>query len=229
MVIFDFDNTLFDTESLKQSWYEMACVHGYTHTDAEEIYRQSRVNGARMAVSMSAYITALRMRVEQDGKTFLFVEVSDSIERMKQGPSLLPGARMLLAYCVKHDLDRYILSLGVREWQEEKIARAGVSRYIPSANIMYTDSIDTGKIQLLRERFGEDFSGADTILWNDKPDETATLLDAFPQLIAFVRREVRDVRYPRSSYDSLLQKYPQRVRWSTDLRILFPYFVSHYE
>lgn len=216
-MVFDFDNTLFDTERRKQLLYDMAMLHGYSRDEAKQMYDDARVVGEKIVISLSSFLSILQERATGDGRQFRAVDVSTLIQKMHHGNGLLPGAKKLLHWCHQLPVKMYLLSLGVRGWQEEKVAQAGIAPLFGDERIVYTDKVDDGKQKSLRALFGSEFTGAQTLLFNDKPDETTVLLAAFPDLITCVRREPHDDRFTVEDYIRLEQKFPGRVAWSEQL------------
>ncbi len=225
-VFFDFDNTLFDTEKKKQLFYKIAEIHGYSHDEAKKIYAEARFAGDKIIISLAGFLNALRERLERDAAPFHSVEVSSIIGKMNHGDGLLPGARYLLTFCKQKNLEQYLLSLGVRSWQEEKLNQAGIADLFAPERILYTETLDVGKIDVLKEVLGAEFAGEGSLLFNDKPDETARLLEIFPQLSALVRREARDTRYGEPEFISLEAQFPGRVAWADNLKTLHKHFIS---
>ena len=216
-VVFDFDNTLFDTEKKKDLFRKIAQVHGYSAEQARELYQMSRNEGRSVVLSLSRYVACVRSKVLEDGKEFLSKEVSCIIEDMNKGDGLLPGAKQLIGYCRHKKFDRYVLSLGEKTWQEEKVQQSGIRHFFEEDNIIFTDDEHTGKVDSLKSLFGSEFEGEDMILFNDKPNETKCLLEAFPKLIALIRRELRDLRYSQDDFDQLTKQFGERVHIHNDL------------
>jgi phosphoglycolate phosphatase-like HAD superfamily hydrolase len=219
-VVFDFDNTLYQTEKLKAKFYAMAEIHGYTREEAKDIYNEARVASERIIINLSSYLLVLREQIQADGLTFLNEEVSEIIKNIGHGDGLIPYARELLKHTEDQGLDMYLLSLGVKEWQEEKVAQANISQYFKEGHIVFTDMIKGGKVQVLQELFGADFTGSGTVIFNDKPDETRKMLEAFPNIIAFLRYEPLDDRFSPINFDVLEKDFSGRTVWSEDLREL---------
>lgn len=228
-IVFDFDNTLFDSEIKKQGLYRMAQVHGYSLDEAMVLYDKARVRQEKIMMSLSSYVDVLRESLQQDNKPFLAGDVSEIISGMKSGDGLLPGARDLLGYCRDKMIPLYLLSLGVREWQTEKVEQSGIAEFFSKSNIIYTDVLHEGKKRALRELFGEDFTGRGTLLFNDKADETMELLRTFPELTALVRVELRDPRNKQEHYDRLAQEFAGRVLMDSSLDQLRDIVSSLYE
>ena len=219
-VVFDFDSTLFDTEKKKHGFYEIAKCHGYTLEEAKAMYDESRAIGNRMMISIAGFLSVLRERLARDGKQFQAKEVSEIIDWLNKGVGLLPGAKALLEFSRRQGIPRLLLSLGVREWQAEKVVKSGVDTYFSPEDIVYTDFLDVGKITIIRDRFGASCDGRGLVIFNDKPDETREILRAFPKMFAYVRREVRDDRYEEKDFIELRKEFSGRVIFADDLRTL---------
>ncbi|MFB6226332.1 MAG: HAD family hydrolase [Candidatus Paceibacteria bacterium] len=229
-IVFDFDNTLFDTETKKQNLYKMAEIHGYSHDEARQIYKKARTENEKIIMSLSSYMKVLRERVNEDDKEFKSDQVSEIITELKGGDGLLPYAAEFLKYCLSEGLETYVLSLGQKDWQEEKVQQSGIKDFMPEDNIVYTNSTNGGKQRFLRQLFGDDFTGSETLFVNDKPDETGDILSDFPDLLAMLRREPRDDRYQDEDFKRLKEQYPQRViTYSEQLKQLLDKFKHNYE
>jgi len=215
-IVFDFDNTLFQTERLKQALYAISMDRGFSHDEAIRIYLEARQKGNKITFSIVNFCDALNAAIDEKhvGK-----EVTPSFVRNElfQHVGLVDGARELLTTIQEQKIEPYLLSLGVPEWQHEKVALSGLNTFFDPDHIVYTSNISEGKIAALKELFGEDFTGKDTFLFNDKPDETRAILDAFPELHVYLRRDVADTRYTKEDFDTLLGKYNGRVMYAEDL------------
>jgi regulator of sirC expression with transglutaminase-like and TPR domain len=66
------------------------------------------------------------------------------------------------------------------------------------------------------------------VLFNDKPDETGYLLEAFPELVAYVRREINDKRYSEKDFEFLKKVFGERVEYSDNLKDLKNKFEQKY-
>ena len=51
-VVFDFDNTLFETETLKQGLFEIAEEHGLTQEESRHVYEEARVSNGQATFSI---------------------------------------------------------------------------------------------------------------------------------------------------------------------------------
>lgn len=228
-VLFDFDNTLFNTEKFKQKLYKMAKIHEYSHKKARDIYKRSRTENECIIMSLSSFLNVLKERLQQDGIKFKSEEVSELISDMRNSDGLLPYAAELLKHCQKQEFETYVLSLGHKEWQEEKIEQSGIKTVLDEENILYTDNIEGGKQCILRDLFGENFVGENTVFFNDKPDETGDILQEFEHLYAFVRFEQRDDRYEKQDFERLKEQFTNRIFWSQQLKDLLDKFKQLHE
>ncbi len=216
-VIFDFDNTLYDTERRKEFFWQMASVHGYNQVEAYRIYNEARLSEEKIIISLDRFLESLQSNIKKDKKTFLEDKVNDIIIEMEEGTNLLPGARELVEWCFDQHLDCYLLSLGVREWQEMKFQQSTLSAYFPPEKVVITDDFKHGKKDAIEQLFGGRFKGEKTVLINDKPDETRGLLMAFSGMRTLLRREIRDVRYRVKDFKNIEENFPGRAAWSESL------------
>ena len=212
--IFDLDNTLIDTERIKELFRQLAMDHGCSEEDAFKIYDKARTEDGKMVLTWKSYINELEKFLN---KSLDNEKVKTIEEKLSNEDLFLSGAVELIELLKGKGLSLYLLSLGVKDWQEEKIAWAGIKKYFDDEHIIFTQNTSEGKAEVLERVFGRDFDGDDAFLFNDKPDETDKLLEAFPELIAFVRYAAKDVRYNEEDYFELTRKYPNRVFWSEDL------------
>jgi beta-phosphoglucomutase-like phosphatase (HAD superfamily) len=219
-VVFDFDNTLYDTEKRKEFFWSIARIHGYSQVEAYQMYNEARLQGDKITMSLETYLETVKKRLAKDAKDFLTAKVEKIVREMETADQLLPGARDIVEWCQKKKIDSYLLSLGVREWQEAKFYQSGLQSYFDLESVVFTDDSKKGKSDSLVRLFGKRFDGHETIIINDKPDETRELLRDFPKLIALVRREIRDVRYREKDFEKLEKDFPGRVAVAIDLKSL---------
>lgn len=227
-IIFDFDNTLYDTERRKDFFWEIAGVHGYSKVDAYRMYNEARMSGDTITISLESYLGVLQSNLKQDKKKFRTAAVQEILNAMDEGVNLLPGAKQLLEWCLEKECARYLLSLGVREWQEMKYEQSGLAPYFSPEHVVFTENAKWGKREAMNKLFGGMFDGTGAILVNDKPDETRELLVLFPKMKALVRREKRDKRYQKKNYESLVADFPGRVAWAENLSELQTLFVTYF-
>lgn len=219
-VVFDFDNTLFDTEAVKFFFRRVAMELGYSEAEAKIFYHEARTDGNIMAITFDAYVEVVKKHLQRDKKDFFPAVVESIFKKMKKEGHLLSGALELVEFCRTEGLQSYIVSLGLESWQREKFKLSGLESYFEPSHVVYSAQIEDGKTNSLKSLFGAGFDGSETALFNDKPDETAQLLRDFPQLKAFVRQEPRDQRYKQTSFNQLMVSFPGRVKCSRELAVL---------
>ncbi|MBI2990273.1 MAG: HAD hydrolase-like protein [Candidatus Magasanikbacteria bacterium] len=215
--IFDFDNTLFDTEKLKKVLREIVMKYGTTEREATEVYKKALSEGDTNTFSISHFFGVLQHEMRSQGVEIPDAELQIVRGRIVESARALEGAQALLEECKQKKYNMYLLSLGVPEWQREKLELSGFKDYFSDDNIMYTRAISQGKVEALQERFGADFTGSGVMLFNDKPDETGALLSAFPDLQVRLRFDEEDKRYREDHFTALAKDFPGRVSWSRDL------------
>lgn len=216
-IIFDFDSTLFDTEYIKDIFWHLGSIHGYSLEETQQIYKEARERGETITMAIGSFLIALKKHCINDGKVYNDKKVEHIITKLPRHERLLPGAEDLLIFCKKKPVELYLLSLGVPAWQEEKVKNSGADKFFETDNIIYTDDINVGKEKVLQDLFGDDFKGDGTVMFNDKPDETDILLQRFPDFLMFVKREVRDRRFVKNDFVNLQEKYPDQIIWSENL------------
>jgi phosphoglycolate phosphatase-like HAD superfamily hydrolase len=225
-VVFDFDNTLFNTESVKEQFYEMARIHGYSDLEVYAIYQMARAHGEKMTMSLSRYLATLKKCILQDGKTFLAEEVGNLIAQMHAQGNLVEGAEELLQFCKEQNIPRCVLSLGAPAWQEEKVIQSGITPYFDAGTIFYTEHQYGGKLDVLKSM--RTMMKHPVCLVNDKPDETGMLLRELPNVVALVRIEERDHRYDHRDFRELERAFRGRVMCSSSLHELGAHLINHF-
>lgn len=83
------------------------------------------------------------------------------------------------------------------------------------------------KGEALREILSGSSDGREAVLFNDKPGETGWLLRNFPELRAYVRQAIDDVRYHESDFVALAKEYAGRVDYNQSLLHLKEIFAQN--
>jgi hypothetical protein len=229
ILVFDFDNTLFDTEELKRTMYRAAIECGLTPVEAREVYNRARggVSG-KITISIDSFFKELSAHIRTTGEEF----DEKKTVMLKQwlvdhGSELVfAGVDDFLLKVTKR-FSCYLISLGVPTWQQEKINLSGLVKYFSEDKMVLTDDVDTGKHAVLTKLFGKDTGRSNIILFNDKPDESEDLLNNFPNIMMYIRRDMRDERYlDEAIWQRLREKYAGRVMMSSDITELFMDFLE---
>lgn len=214
--VFDFDNTLFDTERIKNTFIGIVINARGTEDDGWHIYREAVTSEGTATFSIEHFFKVMRAELSLKGIEVPETKLDAVRDQIHAEAALLEGAEELLEMCGE-DVDRYLLSLGVPEWQQEKVDLAEIGPYFPEGHIIYTEHVEGGKVAALKEQFGDDFSGEGVVVFNDKPDETKAMLEAFPELRAFLRRDERDLRYTEEQFVELEEAFRGRLVWGHEL------------
>lgn len=209
-ILFDLDNTLINTEKIKKSFIDIALQSGIeTEGKAWEIYDEARKAGGSIKITLDHFLDVLEshvMHLDRNNARTLFEHAC------REGLSF-DGVKDLLTILKERTIPFSILTLGIKEWQDEKIRAAGIDRYFSDdkERILYTERVEDGKVQMLKEKFGDDFTGEGYILFNDKPDETRLLLEVFPKLEVYIHTEHVDKKYGEEFFKELKSTFKDRV------------------
>lgn len=272
-LVLDLDNTLINTEKIKQYFDKMAFAHDLNQEQAKKIYQATRDYKGHVIFDIVIHYQSLREAVEANNREFKEEIYQEILNEMYNDKSiLLEGVKDLLENAAKKQFRIIIISLGVDDWQEAKIEFSGLADIIREIEEKYGVRVEkkftneeqachpelvsgsheilkrvqddrqsvsvqnsrdmaqddkykqNGKVKAIRQLFGEEFNGEGVTLFNDKPEETAKILRAFPVLHAFVRQAVEDSRYNDESLQYLLREFRGRVQVSpelTELKKLF--------
>ncbi len=229
-VVFDLDNTLIDAGRVKWFFRQLAFRHGFDEEQAREIYKQARnEEDGKIAITDIRYLDFLEKALVFRGKEMdkqIVVEVFSEIQQEKE-KLLFPGVVELIEFCKQKNIKCSLLSLGVKDWQKKKINWVGLDRYFDSENTIFTVKESGGKKEALQKMFGDEFSGKNVVLFNDRPDESGRLLDAFPYLKIFLRRDVDDLRHDDVEWNKFSQKYEGRVVVAKNIKTLLSNFIEY--
>jgi len=210
-VIFDLDNTLIRTERIKQHFFTQLSCAGLSEARITDGY-------AKASQNMNGNNTFSRQHFSSVMNTPL------SLDGISAPELQVPGATHALGHCIDRDIPTYILTLGVEQWQREKIALSGLSEYIHrGVELLCTTDTQAGKTSCVEQLLSIGKGDLPILLINDKPDETHMLLDQFSQMFALVREEPEDARY-HGRY-STLARHPRVLHVMQTLE-LAPTYIS---
>ena len=197
VAIFDLDATLIDTETLKENLIDFLIKsYNFSKNEAWEMYNKARDDKGKNTFSLERLGEVLG----EEGK------LNEWFEKIETN-LLIKGAGEIINFFVENKVPIYILTLGVKKWQMDKIKKSGLDKFLTEENIKFTDEEDArkGKEKEIQEILkGLNISSAEGIIFfNDKPDETIELLKKFPEMRVIIRREQRDNRYQDEDYEKI--------------------------
>lgn len=217
VAIFDLDATLIDTQVIKNKLIDFlkdSC--GFSKEQILEIYKEARNYNGQNTLSLERLEEVLKTKKYSDAcfnkekwEDFKkwFEDVDDTL--------LIRGVKKILPFLKENKVPIYILTLGVKKWQLDKIRKAGLDKFFmeegkrleDSDNIKYTveENVEKGKIEEINKILKElQLANTEDILFfNDRPDETLRIMEKFREMKVIIRREARDSRYTDEDYEKL--------------------------
>lgn len=181
MIIFDFDDTLFDTHSHKDLRHRALRTLGID----EETYKRTYLLARNTPDGLCTYSNkrhAEMLEVEGYDEDTAFRLLEDTTTPARLSSLLLPGARALLERMKSVGKTLVLLSLGDPSFQELKVHGSGIALFFDRVFM-----VDDTKEHVLRELFSV---VAESSAWfiNDKVKETAKLRAAFPDMKIVLRQ-----------------------------------------
>jgi hypothetical protein len=223
--VFDFDNTLYNTEKLKKDLKDLAVSSGLEVGLVQEIYNEVFWQGTRACFNLTNYADILSDRLTSRGLKFDSKKFGIIREKIEAGGYVLAGADELLSEVKKLSEKIILLTLGEITWQKEKLNGSGFGKYFDKDNILFTEQSGTGKVESLKLFFNG--VSPNIIVFEDKPPEARSILSAFKNSIAMMRYEKKDERYNELDFERLAKEYPGRFFWSDNLKDLKKIFLNY--
>jgi len=200
--IFDLDSTLIDTQIIKKRLFDFLMeAYNFSKDEVKEIYENARVdNKGKNTFSLERLEKVIKDGDKKLAKWFEKTEMDLLIE----------GVDKILSFFRVNKIPIYILTLGVKRWQLDKIKKSGLGDLLTKPekkNIKFTDEEDStkGKEEEIRKILKElkmvDAEGI--VFFNDKPDETEKIWKKWPAMRVIIRREFHDSRYAEEDYERL--------------------------
>ncbi len=222
IIIFDLDNTLIQTEDIKLAIFAHLKKIGLEDKVIKHCYGKAKENEEGENT-----FTLNHFAGELQRETGLAIDMP--MEMFTHEHMQVAGAKAALAACTESGKPTYILTLGVPEWQKEKLGLVGLDAFVRDAGVqlLITTDVRDGKAKQIEELVKEHGcdEGDGMLLVNDKPDETERLLEIFPKLHAYVRREKDDARYSEAQF-AKLSDHERVAGVSETLEALLPIILS---
>lgn len=179
-IIFDFDDTLFDTKSLKEKIFNKLIENGVPFDVVHQSYKDSQkvlgiyspnnhikvlkdIHNIDINENLNDWIMSL------DLETYIFPEVNNLLNNLH----------------TKHNL--ILLTLGDKDFQSLKINQSQISHYFKEIHIIdYSKELFLKKID----------SNHETYFINDKDEENNTIEKSFPNLNIIKKMHGKSIRLP---------------------------------
>lgn len=218
VAIFDLDGTLIDTESIKIFLFNYLGQIGFDKVQAKQIYKNARDFGGKNKFSLNVFKNEVINNTKMCGRDFdemAWGKMISGLNNLEKN-ILVEGVEDVFSFFKERDIPTYILTLGVKEWQIDKIKLSGLDKIVLSEgvmleecdNIICTENEDVrqGKILEIKNILSKfDLASAENIIFfNDKPDETDKILEEFPGMHAFLRKDYRNLSYRDEDYESIV-------------------------
>lgn len=192
MMIIDFDDTLFDTQSLKQATKRALSDVGVTAEDYDTSYRAARnAENGDMVYTTDRHIAALVDLGYDQATVAAALHAAHSVDLSAY---LFPDAHDAVAVFQENDGPLYLLSLGAPAFQEYKINASGIRPLFAACYYM-----EDTKEHAIRDILSRHNSDDPVWFVNDKIEETEQLARLFPELRPVMRRSVL---FPIEQYEA---------------------------
>ena len=230
-MILDLDSTLIRTEDIKKILFDFVRSCGFKEEEVHAIYNEARNDGDINTFTLGMMERKIREHVDaHDNASVCFDETAwgaiRSGESLSRGGLLIEGADELIRYATERGIPYRIVTLGVEEWQKDKVQMSGLADLLEQCGVedvtdvlRSTEAEEDGKLHVVRDVFEELGleDGEGVLFVNDKPEETERVLKQFNEMHGALRRERRDRRYGEEDYKKLTE-HPQMIGIWDDLR-----------
>lgn len=220
-VIFDLDNTLIDAEAIKEALFKEVGFVGISRERAKHFYETSKQMSDEKAFRFDTFLQLISQQVPRTQKG-LTAEKFETQLRQYVKQLAFPYTKEILGVCKNKKIDMYLLSSGNKEWQMKKMQWTGIANFFSASHIMIVSGNDAAqqKCKMIKKVLGEAFDGSQTLYIDDRPDMIQMALENFLEIVCFLRHEERDTRFPKETFETLKQRFPQQVFVGTDLSTL---------
>lgn len=234
--IFDLDGTLINTEIIKDILFSFLSSCGFDKESAYKIYKSARGKDGKSNFTLENLKKEIVANVE-NGEYPNTVFSDENWNKMikslddLQDKLLVEDAKEIISFLLSKKIPVFLLTLGSPEWQKKKIVLSGLDKILCEKNETLDESkkiictsyeeTEKGKIDEIDNILDSinNFDGDGVILFNDKPDETEKIINTYPKMRFFIRREVRDIRYIEKDFERL-QKNEQVLKISNSLNFV---------
>ncbi|OGH59514.1 MAG: hypothetical protein A2725_01690 [Candidatus Magasanikbacteria bacterium RIFCSPHIGHO2_01_FULL_33_34] len=224
VAIFDLDSTLIYTQKIKEYIFNfIKQISGESDRFAIQVYNDVRNDAGKITFNLINLKSKLKKSIKNFDEN-KWKEFEDSFNKVDKS-LLIAGAEDLLKFFKGREIPIYILTLGVEDWQKIKIKFSGLEKIlgVDFKNLKYTNEEDSkkGKVKEIREILKElNLENCkDILFFNDRPDETKKIMEEFPDLQVFIRREKNDKRHGDNDFIDLARD-KNVIKISNDLNLI---------
>jgi phosphoglycolate phosphatase-like HAD superfamily hydrolase len=180
MFIFDFDDTLFDTQSHKVLRQKVLLDIGVSEQCFWETYFEVRKTADGFYKNSNAsHARQIALRGFDEKKVLDAFNSTTTVEILKS--LVIEGAEDLLKYAKSLNVPMVLLSLGDASYQELKVKGVGLEKYFDRM-FMVNDT----KLHVMKELLSHVHENSVWLI-NDKIEETFEILKEFPNLKSLLR------------------------------------------
>lgn len=183
LFIFDFDDTLFDTQSLKEDFFNMLASFDLPKKEIQSSYKKFMDENRGLYIPnnhLEKLLTEFKLKENfknetlswlqnLDFKKYVFIETMETLEKISKTNKII------------------LLTKGDEEFQKLKIENCGLKKYFDEIHIVKNNKEDFVRNQ--------NYSG-EIYFINDKESENKKISDEFPHIKVFTiktKKEVKDL------------------------------------
>lgn len=179
LLVFDLDDTLIDTQAIKDILFNFAHGLGCDLEQIRDTYGQIRDEGFTLE-KYAAVLSNITQKPEEEILLGLRAEMD------KHKENLLPkDVRDFLQLCKERGTKMRLLTFGASSWQAEKIEMLGLNKYFDEH--LSAEKEDVGKLEELGKIVDEEGGDSEIVLFNDKLTEIVDALERYPGMAAYLR------------------------------------------
>ncbi len=211
IIIFDLDDTLIDTELLKQNLFAFLTDYGCKKKIVEYLYQKTKEKFFH--ISLDNYWQVVKDFLKSQNKIVDF-KLVDFKNKLKGVELKLAGVEKILTFCQKNKkLNYYLLSVGDEKWQKTKLELSGLNKFFYN-NVFYVkQSLD--KDQVVKGFLSKN---KQVILFNDKVGEFENVLSKNKSLKLFLRQKILTDNQQKQNYLNFKNKFKNQIELYTNLQ-----------
>lgn len=180
-IILDFDHTLFDADDFKVALATSVKELGVGEDVFWRTYRAARdLKDGQMSYAFDRHVERLAQEVPGLDVTAARACLQGVMDRAEE--FLFPDTKDFLSRLISLNIDTVLLTRGDPAFQQEKIDKTGVRRFVHR-----TESVSGSKADVMRTFLPPEEKGV-VFFINDHVEETTEIKKLFPHIIAMIKR-----------------------------------------